>query len=115
MIKGNTFVWNDIKKHAFSALKEAMCTTLVLVVLDFNKNFFMECDTLGRGLGIVLMQAQCPLEFNSKKLCDNDLGKLTYEKKMMAILHAVNTWHLYLIGWNFHIKMYHHNMKYFLE
>jgi hypothetical protein len=69
-----------------------MCTTPVLVVPYFTKTFVLECDALGRGLGVVLMQEGHPLAFTSKQLCDHNLGKSTYEKEMMAILHAVETW-----------------------
>jgi hypothetical protein len=75
----------------------------------------LECDASGRGLREVLMQEGCPLAFTSKKLCDHNLGKSTYEKEMMAILHVVETWRPYLIGRHFQIKTDHHSLKYFLE
>jgi hypothetical protein len=43
------------------------------------------------------------------------LGKSTYEKEMMAIIHVVHTWRPYLLGRNFHIKTDHHSLKYFIE
>jgi hypothetical protein len=52
-----------------------MCTTLVLVVLEFNKTRVLECDVLGRGIREVLMQG-LPLPFTSKKLCDHNLVKV---------------------------------------
>lgn len=38
-----------------------------------------------------------------------------YEKEMMAILHAIDTWRPYLIGCHLQIKIDHHSLKYFLE
>ena len=32
------------------------------------------------------------MAFISKKLCDHNLGKSTYEKEIMAFLHAMETW-----------------------
>lgn len=55
------------------------------------------------------------MAFTSKQLCDQNLVKSTYEKEMMTILHAVETWCLYLIGMIFQIKTDHQNLKYFLE
>jgi len=55
------------------------------------------------------------LVFNSKQLCDHNLGKPTYEKEMMVILHTMETWHPYLIGRRFQIKTNHHSLKYLHE
>jgi hypothetical protein len=63
-----------------------MCLTLVLVALNFIKNFILECDSFERGLKDVMMQEERPLVFTSKQLCDRNLGKSIYEKEMMAIL-----------------------------
>ena len=72
-------------------MKDSMCTTPVLAVLDFTKPFILECDASRRGIGEILMQEGHPLAFTSKQLCDRNLGKSAYEKEMMAILHAIET------------------------
>jgi hypothetical protein len=55
------------------------------------------------------------LAFTSKQLSENNLGKPIYEEEMLAILHAVELWHLYLLGQCFQIKTDHQILKYFLE
>jgi hypothetical protein len=50
LLKKNTFVWSEVTSQAFNALKDAMCTTLVLAIPNFNNIFVMECDASGRGL-----------------------------------------------------------------
>jgi len=55
------------------------------------------------------------LTFTSKQLCDRNLGKSTYEKEMMVILHAVDKWRQYPIGKRFQIKTDHQSLKYFLK
>jgi hypothetical protein len=49
-------------------LKEAMCKALVLTTPEFTKTFIVECDALGNGIGIVLMQEGRPLSFESDPL-----------------------------------------------
>jgi hypothetical protein len=65
-LKTNSFVRSEETKKNIISLKDAMCTTLVLAVPYFIKTFVLECDTLGRGLGAILMQEGCPLSFTSK-------------------------------------------------
>jgi hypothetical protein len=56
LLKRNSFTWTPTTAQAFQTLKMAMCTTLVLTLPDFTKNFVLECDASGKGIGTVLMQ-----------------------------------------------------------
>ena len=115
LVKKNYFFWNEEAQQAFTALKNAMCSTPVLALLDFTKSFVIECGALGTGIGAVLMQEGQPLAFTSQQLSGTNLGQSTYEKEMMAILHAVGTWRPYLLGRRFQIRTDHQSLKYFLE
>jgi hypothetical protein len=101
LLRKIAFFWTKVATYVFASLKDVISTTPVLVVPDFNKTFVLECDSLSRGLRVVLMQEGFPLTFTSKQLCDLNLGKSTYEKEMMAILHTVETCHPYIIGRHF--------------
>ena len=92
LLKKNSFLWNEDAQQAFIALKNAMCSTPVLALPDFTKYFVIECDASGTGIGVVLMQEGQPLAFTSQQIRGKNLGQSTYEKEMMAILHAVDTW-----------------------
>jgi hypothetical protein len=115
LLKKNSFTWTPAVAQAFQTLKTTMCTTLVLALPDFTKTFVLECDALGKGIDVVLMQEGRPLAFTSRKLSERNLAKSIYENEMLAILHAVDLWCPYLLGQRFQIKIDHQSLKYFLE
>jgi hypothetical protein len=93
----------------------AMYTTPVPPLPNFTKTFVLECDAPEKGIGIFLMQEGRPLAFTSKQLSEINLGKSIYENEMLAIMHAMDLWHPYLLGKRFQIKTDHQILKYFLE
>jgi hypothetical protein len=115
LLKKNSFTWNPTVAQSFQILKMAMCTTLVHALPDFIKTFVLECDASGKGIVVVLMQEGRPLAFTSKQLSERNMGKSIYEKEMLAIMHAMDLWHPYLLGQHFQIKTDHQSLKYFLE
>ena len=56
LLKKDSFHWNESANVSFEQLKKSMCTIPVLATLDFNKEFIMECDAFGNGIGAILMQ-----------------------------------------------------------
>jgi hypothetical protein len=115
LLKKNSFTWTPAATQDFQTLKMAMRTTLVLALPDFTKTFVLECDASGKGIDIVLMQEGRSLAFTSKQLSKRNLGKPIYEKEMLAILHAIDLWHPYLLGQHFQIKTDHQSLKFFLK
>ena len=66
-----------------------MCIALVLATPDFTKTVTMECDASRNGTGVVLMQEERPIAFESHPIKGKNLHKPIYEKEMLAILHAL--------------------------
>eukprot|EP00253_Pinus_taeda_P016234 PITA_16234 len=69
----------------------------------------------GNGIGVVLMQDERPIAFESRPIKGKFLSKSIYEKEMLAILHALKKWRPYLMGRHFKVKTDHDSLKYFLE
>ena len=61
------------------------------------------------------MQGDCPIAFYSKAISIRALGRSTYEKELMAIVHSVHKWRNYLLGRRFQIRTNHRSLKYLLE
>jgi hypothetical protein len=70
LLKENSFTWTPTISQAFQTLNMAMCTTPVLNLPDFTKNFVMECDASGKGISIVILQEGWPLAFTNKQLSE---------------------------------------------
>ncbi|XP_028753504.1 uncharacterized protein LOC114713084 [Neltuma alba] len=56
LLQKNAFQWSDSATQAFQTLKDALTSAPVLRLPDFSKEFIVETDACGTGIGAVLMQ-----------------------------------------------------------
>ncbi|CAL8175631.1 unnamed protein product [Prunus armeniaca] len=115
LTKKDGFVWTPEATAAFHKLKELMLSPRVLSLPNFTKPFIIESNASGSGIGDVVQQEGRPIAFTSKILGPRNQALSTYEREMMAIVHAIKKWHHYLQGRHFIIKTDHHSLKYFLN
>ncbi|KAH0670700.1 hypothetical protein KY290_026097 [Solanum tuberosum] len=103
LLKKDSFVWSDKASVAFAKLKEAFGSVPVLFLPDFSKDFVVETDASGTGIGAVLCQDSHPIAFFSQKLSSRMQAASTYNREMFAITQAVQKWRQYLLGRRFTI------------
>jgi hypothetical protein len=72
MLKKNNFTWTIAGDKAFTNLQQVMIQALVLALPNFSKEFVVECDATGVGIGAVLHQGR-PIAFLSQALQGNQL------------------------------------------
>jgi len=94
------FEWEAPQKEAFHILKEAVTCAPVLRIADYTKPFEVFCDASDAGIGAVLMQDGHPLAYESKKFSPAEINYSTMEKELLAVIHALKKWRIYLDGGN---------------
>jgi hypothetical protein len=94
--KGVPFYWGAVQEHSFNTLIDKLTHAPLLQLLDFGKTFELECDASGIGIGGVLLQEGKPIAYFSEKLSGPSLNYSTYDKKLYALVHVLQTWQHYL-------------------
>ena len=86
LLKKNDFQWSVEADKCFEALKGIMSSMPLLATPDFSKPFVIECDTLGYGLGAILIQDEHSISFENMKLNNREQLKSIYDKEMLVIM-----------------------------
>uniref|UniRef100_A0A151UHM5 Transposon Ty3-I Gag-Pol polyprotein n=1 Tax=Cajanus cajan TaxID=3821 RepID=A0A151UHM5_CAJCA len=106
------FIWGEAQEKAFETLKEQLTNAPILALPNFAQTFELECDASGFGIGVVLLQGGHPIAYFSEKIHGATLNYLTYEKKLYALIRALQVWEHYLVTKEFIIHTDHESLKY---
>ncbi|KAL4333440.1 hypothetical protein GQ457_07G006470 [Hibiscus cannabinus] len=109
--KNSNFFWGEEQEKSFNSIKDCLTHAPLLTLPDFNKNFEVECDASGLGIGAVLSQEGRPIAYFSEKLSGATLNYPTYEKEMYALIRALETCQHYLWPKEFIIHTDHEALK----
>jgi hypothetical protein len=104
------FQWDEETQRAFDQLKEAMSSTLVLALPNFEKQFTMETNASDAGLGAVLVQDDRLIAYLRKPLSAAKIFLSIYEKEFLALIIVVEKWCPYLQRQKFIIKTGHKSL-----
>jgi hypothetical protein len=83
---------------AFRALQLALMSAPTLQLPDFNREFIVECDASGSGLGAVLHQGDGPVAFFNRALAPRHTKLAAYERELISLVQVVRHWRPYLWG-----------------
>lgn len=89
LLKKGSFDWSYIATTAFETLKISITSAPVLALPDFSREFVIETDASGGGIGAVLAQDNRPIAFFSQGLCDKNKALSVYERELLALVSDV--------------------------
>ena len=98
-----------------SKVKELLSCAPVLALPNFTKDFVLEVNASGGGIGVALMQWLHPIAYINKILNTQQQLLSMYEKKLLVVVLRVQKWRHYLLNKHFIIKTDHYSLKYILD
>ncbi|KIN99403.1 hypothetical protein M404DRAFT_30463 [Pisolithus tinctorius Marx 270] len=120
--KDQLWTWGSREQQAFDALKLAFTTAPVLAFPDQDREFCLETDASDFATGAVL-SVKCeddlwrPVAFYSHSMSPPERNYQVFDKEMLAIIRALETWRHYLEAtpYQFEIWTDHANLQYFMK
>jgi hypothetical protein len=91
-------VWGLSQQQAFENLKNRLCSSPVLSLLDLQHPFEIDIDALDYDVGFILTQHGQPVAYNSETLSDVIRKYPTYDKEMYSIVQSYRQWRHYILG-----------------
>nr|GEW25569.1 retrotransposon-related protein [Tanacetum cinerariifolium] len=101
--------------QAFENLQQAMVQSPMLALPNFVEEFVIETDAKGFGSEAMLQQQGHPIAFLSKTLAPKHQSLSAYEKKLLAVVLALQKWRGYLLDMHFKIMTDHFSLKYMFD
>ena len=101
------WVWTSREQHAFETLKTLLTTDIVMDYFDYSKNTELYVDASPFGLGAILTQTTPGkddtnvIAYASRSLTDTETRYSQIEREALAIVYAIEHFHLYLYGHEF--------------
>jgi len=119
--KENPFIWDKSAEDAFQKLKDSFKADDFLIFPDPDKEFIVETDASDFAVGCILSQVSSednqlhPVAFHSRSLNKAEANYTIYDKELLAIITAFETWRHHLEGAKFPVQVItdHKNLLYF--
>lgn len=110
------FTWTQEHQVAFEKLKKAVTNKPVLRAPDLSKEFILRTDASDRCIGAVLLQEHeerlHPVSYASRKLLAREAAYSTIERECLAVVWAIQKFHVYLYGRKFTVETDHQPLQY---
>jgi transposase InsO family protein len=116
--KDTQYHWGEDQVFSFHRLKELLSTAPVLSIANPLKPFIIHVDASDTAIGCVLQQEfegnLHPISFESYTLKAAETRYPIRERELLAIVHALRVWRIYIHGSPITIKTDHESLKYLM-
>jgi len=109
------FIWSQKCEKSFQLLKELLTSAPILKIVDPGQYFVACTDAWSEGLGGLLMQKGHVICYEFEKLKEHEKNYATHDLELAAIVHSLNMWRHYLLGWKFELQTDHMSLKYLFD
>lgn len=117
--KGAKFVWESVQQKAFATLKQALCTSPILIHPRFDLPFILQTDASRDAIGAILSQkyegAERVVAYASRRLSKSEKNYGISDKEGLAMIFGVKHFRPYLHGTSFVIETDHAPLKALLK
>ena len=96
--KDTPFVWSTECESAFVALKSSLSESPCLAYFDASKEVVIQVDSSKHGIGAVLLQEGCPIEYASRALTPSERNWAQIEKEALSVLYGLERFDQYTYG-----------------
>jgi hypothetical protein len=106
--KNAAFKFGDDELVAFETLKDSLVDAPLLAIYSPLLETELHCDASSKGFGAILLQKQNdgkfrPVRYLSKRTTESESKLHSYELELLAIVYAVEKFHVYLHGLRFKV------------
>jgi hypothetical protein len=111
--------WNEELEDSFTKLKNELAKEPILRLPNLEKDFILQTDASGSGIGCVIMQqyegTNHPIAYASRKLLERERRYSVEERECLAIMWGISRFDRYLCGKTFTIETDHCGLQYMKE
>ena len=103
----NQWQWTEKEQKSFDETKRLLTVQPIFSYYDVKKSVTIQCDASNYGTGGVLLQEGKPIAFTSRVITSSEQNYAVIEKEWLAICHATEKFHHYIIGKDTHAETDH--------
>ncbi|GJS08359.1 putative reverse transcriptase domain-containing protein [Tanacetum coccineum] len=109
------FDWSDKAETTFQLIKQKLCSAPILALPKGSEDFIVYCNTLIKGLGVVLMQREKVIAYASRQLKIHEKNYTTHDLELGAVVFSLKIWRHYLYGTKFTMFTDHKSLQHILD